>query len=143
MQSHSKVCRVCGVTKPIFDYDSTPHGYRGMCKPCKRKQWRDWSVTRPALDAKRAYQMYLKYGLSEHDYEVMLILQEGRCAICNREEWRLHRSGVLLNLSVDHDHETGEIRALLCSGCNVGLGSFAEDADRLRAAAAYIDSFRS
>ena len=58
--------------------------------------------------------------------------QGGLCAICGRkqpEKW----------LAVDHDHETGVIRGLLCSRCNSGLGQFKDNPDRLRLAADYLE----
>lgn len=58
-------------------------------------------------------------------------------AICKREETKRHRNGTLWSLSVDHDHDTGAVRALLCSACNVGLSNFREDTESLTAAVEY------
>lgn len=58
-----------------------------------------------------------KYGLSEEDYERLLAEQGGVCAICEEPP-----SGRWKRLAVDHDHETGEVRGLLCITCNTLLG---------------------
>lgn len=58
--------------------------------------------------------------------------QGGVCAICMKVDPDGH------NLSVDHDHTTGAVRALLCKPCNIGLANFREDQDALIAAAAYL-----
>jgi hypothetical protein len=59
----------------------------------------------------------------------MLEAQEGRCPICLRRK----------KLVVDHNHETQEIRGLICNRCNVGMGQFKDDALLLRSAAAYLE----
>ncbi len=64
-----------------------------------------------------AYWRMKKYGLSEADYQNMVDSQENLCAICGRTEDNKA-------LAVDHDHDTGEIRGLLCGYCNVRLGWF-------------------
>jgi hypothetical protein len=74
-----------------------------------------------------------KYGLTPAAFDAMLAGQGGRCAICGTDEPGWH------GWNVDHDHETGVVRGILCGHCNVGLGHFADDADRLRAAADYLD----
>jgi len=76
--------------------------------------------------------------LSPEDYDRMYDEQDG-CAVCGRPD--ADDSGA--RLVVDHDHETGRVRALLCRHCNAGLGHFADDPDRLRAAAAYLDHHHS
>ena len=68
--------------------------------------------------------------------------QKGVCAICLRPETKTYRNGKVPNLSVDHDHMSGHVRALLCQKCNVGLGSFCDDHERLIAAANYLESFK-
>ena len=47
-----------------------------------------------------------------------------------------------VNLHVDHDHSTGKIRALLCSGCNWGIAGFNEEDSRLRLAIKYLKKWK-
>jgi hypothetical protein len=66
----------------------------------------------------------------------MLAAQGGGCAICGRAP------STKISLHIDHDHETGRIRGLLCFVCNNGLGQFQEDPAVLRKAAAYVEAGR-
>jgi hypothetical protein len=75
----------------------------------------------------------VKYNLSPKAYNQMLAQQNGVCAIC-REPERDGRS-----LSVDHDHRTGRVRSLLCSGCNKAIGFLRESPLLARAAAMYLE----
>ena len=61
------------------------------------------------------------YGLNQVDYDRMLQDQEGVCKICLRRSTRI-RMGKLLPLAVDHDHQTGKVRGLLCNSCNTAIG---------------------
>lgn len=76
------------------------------------------------------------YGITLEDYEALLVEQNFVCKLCGIEAWAAGGPGNRLN--VDHDHKTGGIRGLLCSKCNVGLGAFGDDPDRLIKAAAYV-----
>lgn len=71
------------------------------------------------------------------EYEALLAAQNGVCAICRQPE-RLTRGGRRVRLAVDHHHGSGRLRGLLCAACNLGLGSFADDVDRLVAAIEYL-----
>lgn len=68
------------------------------------------------------------YGLSEQDYNEMLEKQKGQCAIC----------GNYRKLVVDHCHNYGNVRSLLCSNCNSAIGLLGEDPITILAAAAYV-----
>lgn len=81
----------------------------------------------------RGYHLENNYGLTAAAFDAMLTGQSGRCAICRTEEpggrgWH-----------VDHDHRTGNVRGLLCHGCNTGLGMFRDRPDALLAAVAYLE----
>lgn len=78
------------------------------------------------------------FGISLDDYEAMLASQGGVCAICKRAETTVRR-GVVVSLAVDHCHETGKVRGLLCQACNVMIGHGRNDPDCLRAAIAYLE----
>lgn len=72
------------------------------------------------------------HGISTKKYEEMYATQLGQCSICLRPN--LYKRG----LHVDHDHKTGEIRSLLCHGCNTGLGNFREDIESMKRAIEYL-----
>ena len=81
------------------------------------------------------------YGLTPEEYDAMFLAQEGLCAICGRPERRTY-NGRLLRLSVDHDHVTGHIRALLCHGCNTAIGSLEDSVDLMQAALVYMGGWQ-
>lgn len=89
----------------------------------------------------RASKLRTQWALSVEEYDALVAAQAGVCAICHRPEMA-KRSGIVLNFAVDHDHNTGQVRGLLCMQCNNGLGRFSDDPERLRAAAAYLERTR-
>lgn len=72
----------------------------------------------------------LRYGLDRTDYDHMVAEQAGRCKLCQSTQTK--------PLYVDHDHETGRVRGLLCFHCNVALGHFRDDPELLEAALSYL-----
>lgn len=76
------------------------------------------------------YSLRKRYGLSEVEYLALKARQKDLCAIC---------FNALTNEAlVDHNHNTGVVRGLLCRSCNFGIGLFCEDPQRLRRAAVYV-----
>lgn len=74
----------------------------------------------------RGYLLKHKHGLTLKQYEAMAEKQFHRCAICGDYETRANQGGIM-NLNVDHDHDTGKIRGLLCNRCNRVLGMVKDD----------------
>ena len=72
------------------------------------------------------------YNLTKEQYDKLLELQSGGCAICKQECKSEQR------LSIDHNHDTNEVRGLLCKSCNAGIGQFKEDEDLLLNAIEYL-----
>jgi len=79
-------------------------------------------------DSQRDWWLRRKYGLTLAEYQKMVGKQQHKCKICHEVK----------SLVVDHHHESGTVRGLLCSKCNTGLGMFDDDRARLRAAADYV-----
>ena len=79
-----------------------------------------------------------RFGISPETYSQMLQSQNGVCAICGNPETAT-RFGVVKALSVDHCHETGKIRGLLCSDCNTGIGKLKDDVTILQSAIRYLN----
>ena len=76
-------------------------------------------------------------GEREADLGARVAAQDGVCAICKT----VGRGKNSTRLHIDHDHNTGKVRALLCFQCNVGLGKFKDNSELLLAAAHYIERF--
>jgi hypothetical protein len=82
------------------------------------------------------------YGITERDLKVMKMAQGNRCFLCGSEGFLIGKKGHHERLAVDHDHETGKVRALLCHNCNRALGLFKDNPGFLRRAAAYIEDHK-
>lgn len=98
----------------------------------------------PTERATRKMYLLKLYGIDLHEYDRMYRLQRGLCAICKKHESaKMSKSGKVKLLAVDHDHDTGEVRGLLCQRCNQAIGQFDEDLERLLSAYRYIAQFKA
>jgi hypothetical protein len=95
----------------------------------------------PKVLAARREQGFRKYGITSEDFNAMLTAQRDGCAICGFVPLPDGKNAAA-RLHVDHDHETGKVRALLCNGCNRGMGYLGDNPARLRAAADYIEKHK-
>lgn len=119
-------CRTCGITKPASEFRSN----------WRRESCLDFNCHDCVSDINRL----AKFGITPDQYREMLDAQGGVCAICEQpERVRDARNGRLKALAVDHDHETGAVRGLLCQNCNKGIGNLGDSPERLIAAAAYLE----
>lgn len=85
-----------------------------------------------------------EFGLSLAELVTMAAEQDGKCAICLTPPRKRHsRSDKTQDFCIDHDHETGKPRGLLCDSCNRAIGLLGDSPERLRAAAAYLERHRS
>lgn len=130
MDTLCKTCPSCGKEKSLDEYPknkNTSLGVATYCKPCHNKKGRE-SVRR-LHGSGRHYHLMRRYGLSDLEVSEMARKQGGKCLICGSGLSRPH---------VDHDHATGEVRGILCSNCNGGLGNFKDDIGTLEAAIRYL-----
>lgn len=115
--------------------------YRESHKEQLKAQQAAW-VARQGPDRNRRYQLKRLYGIDLEHYDAILQRQGGVCAICRLSETTIdRRTGKPWPLAVDHNHNTGELRGLLCRRCNNALGSFKDDPILLQSAAEYLRSF--
>ena len=136
---HRNDCKTCNLAAKHARYVANP-------EPAKERtrRWREENpnLYREAQErfrasggkaiADRRSHLKRKHGITLQDYERMLADQTGTCAICGRAP----RSDI--SLHVDHDHETGRIRGLLCFKCNNALGDFEDHPEWLDRAASYL-----
>lgn len=132
----SKVCRDCDKIKPSAEFNrdkSSRDGIANYCKECHRARnkayWKKFDRKQERHQLQWERLILDRYGLTPDDYAAMSEKQGNVCAICKQSGPRL---------AVDHDHETGAIRALLCKGCNVALGSMRDNPELMNAAAEYL-----
>jgi len=83
-------------------------------------------------EEKQATRVRAMYGIEPEEYLQMHKNQQGRCVICGEEPTTKR------GLHLDHCHETGKVRGLLCHGCNTGIGSFGDDPELLKKALDYL-----
>lgn len=116
-------------------------GTKKACRECSAKYSNDYKEktgpeVRKSQYRRSAYLKRLrKYGITEDQHISMRIEQDDLCAICLEPQ---KPSKVAQELVIDHCHETGRVRGLLCSTCNISLGGFRDSPDLLLSAVAYL-----
>ncbi|MEV0019318.1 endonuclease VII domain-containing protein [Streptomyces tendae] len=114
-----KLCRTCGAIKPHSEWHRNATASDGLatrCKACRAIQGREGHLKR-------------HYGLTEAERDQLIAGQGGVCCICLAAP----------AAHVDHCHETGRVRGVLCFSCNAALGQFKDRPDAIRRAAAYVE----
>lgn len=123
---------------------AAPETLHPYCIPCAAiRNARHYQTVKSDPAAWRALQeraFSKKYGITMDEYDAKWDEQSGVCGICQRPQSFYDKAGQLASLSVDHCHESGEFRGLLCRPCNLGLGSFRDNPAALRAAADYLEN---
>jgi hypothetical protein len=120
----NKDCRDCGDVKPLsaFQWRKETGKYRNICNTCRH-----------FTNTKRLY------GIDRKAFYALREAQGYKCAICKvGEEDAKYAHQILTPLVVDHDHETGVVRGLLCMGCNFMLGKAKDNTDTLQSAIEYL-----
>lgn len=124
-----RTCKKCYEEKEIKDF-KLKDGFRlHTCLDCFRLSKRNERLEDP--ERFRGYDRKKLYGLTRETYENMLVQQEGLCYICKLPPGER-------SLNVDHNHNTGEVRKLLCSPCNTAIGLMKDNPELLVKAAAYL-----
>jgi hypothetical protein len=127
-----KVCSKCKVEKPLEEFHkhkATKDGRQSYCKKCSSLRGKEAYNSEEMAE----YHLNRRYGITLEDYDNLLLSQGGGCAICGSDD-----SGGRGRFSIDHNHETGEVRGLLCGPCNRGLGYFKDSPDVLESAKEYL-----
>lgn len=117
-----KKCSICSILKSKNDfnkYHKVKSGLNSCCKECHR----DFKLRR-------------KFNITTEDYNNMFVEQKGKCLICNK-----HQSELDKRLAIDHNHETGVVRGLLCCKCNTGIGMLSDDIGIVRKAVEYLEKY--
>lgn len=140
-EAGEKYCPRCYTVKPLSAFTVRQTGKRAghpvsYCKACK--------VHRQKLAYKngvydrvtRPYLLKRKYGITREQYDEMFARQGGLCAICGTDNGASAKG--TKTLAVDHCHETGEVRGLLCNGCNRAIGLLKDNVAVLESAIRYL-----
>ncbi len=149
-----KECRDCGTVFTPWQHNQIRCGkcvqkqgtkYKGQpplqkCPTCDkeftRRTPRQKYCSKECGGTQRSAYIQSTYGITPRDYNKMLEESGGVCEICGTNPKDLPKNRQ--HLCVDHDHETGEIRGLLCHHCNTGLGQFRDDVSYLKSAIRYL-----
>ena len=128
-----KKCSCCGDRKDLFEFNRDPRSPDGLnysCKSCKKKNNEANRRKNPEIFRESSERCRLKriYGITPEERAEMVERQGGKCAIC----------GVGDTSHIDHDHNTGKLRELLCCCCNTGLGKFDDSPVTVRKALLYL-----
>ncbi len=127
---------ICSKCNGIKQQAEMSVSHPSICKKCSTSATRAWAAANPKQWERSLRKSWLrkKYGISPEDFDRMLDVQRGVCALCGEgasdsRGFRPH---------VDHCHETGKVRGILCGPCNRGIGQFKDSIELLQKAIRYL-----
>lgn len=149
-----KTCSKCNLELPADRFYSKGR----QCKSCRNEYSREyfkknpeaakkrleavkkWAINNPEAYAERQRRGHLRrfWNMTLEQYNEIFEKQGGVCAICKKPELSTRGRANNQSLAVDHDHETGKIRELLCMDCNQTIGRFNDDPSWFIAASEYL-----
>jgi hypothetical protein len=128
-------CAVCGPAVSVY---YRPNKAKWACRThrvelnrIRRHRLRDSGVVAHRNPPTRDYYLRRRFGIGIPEYDALLDAQGGACGICGGQNFGRR-------LAVDHDHETGRVRGLLCTRCNAALGSLGDSEASLQRALDYL-----
>jgi hypothetical protein len=132
--TQTKACSQCKIEKPLtefFSNKSRKDGKHHQCAICHRIRTKKWQQLNP--DKVKNNVLKYQYGITLEKYLEILEAQNGRCKICGTDI-----PGGKGSFHVDHCHDSGKVRGLLCHYCNVGIGNFKDNISTLASAILYL-----
>lgn len=149
------ICRICNSEKNSSDFI---YG-QNKCRTCHNKRQKENRLRRncglgPQTAVREKNRQLIaegrereiwqdrhlrgRYGITLDDWRKMYADQDGKCGICDLEFEIFDRK----DIHVDHDEKTGQIRGLLCSQCNMGIGKLFHSIENLKGAIVYLERFQ-
>ena len=133
-----RTCMTCDVEKHITEFymrDKKTGRRHSACKECDKARVKARHQENP--ERTRNNDLKRNYGITLQEHQEMYENQNGRCAICQKEG-----DGKWKKLCVDHDHETGKVRQLLCRRCNMVLGQVYDNISLLEEHIKYLQKHK-
>jgi len=142
----NQICISCNIELPInrFEHQNNRPNPRRKCKSCRISQrvYSEESLIRMKEYKKKYnignrnylknYALVKKYGIDLSKFNLMILQQNNKCGICSKEMVSKKKK------HVDHDHNTGRVRDILCSTCNSGIGMLGDSIEHLNNAVKYL-----
>jgi len=134
-----KTCKLCNQEKNILDFYQFYDKWSGKnynssrCKPCHLQHKKDNPNT---SKNRKSEKLKLRYGITYEDWELMREKENFSCMICGITEEEIGKK-----LDVDHCHNTGKVRGILCNPCNTTLGHAKDNIAILQAAIDYLKNY--
>lgn len=146
IKTQTKQCCVCLERKhfdDFYNYKNKSDGKSYRCKLCDdvaRKKWKSSNVDK-ARYSMRNNNLKTKYGVDIEWYETKFKEQGHKCAVCGITENQVTGDRSHLNFAVDHNHDTGNVRGVLCNKCNRAIGMLGDSSESLNKAVNYLQSY--
>ena len=130
-----KVCNTCKQDLPRANFYEGKEGITPNCKKC----FKAWAKASNKANKNKytAFQRKKRYGVTPEQYDALFAAQGGVCAGCKKLPTENKA------LSLDHNHETGQVRGLLCHNCNIALGLLKDNVSLLQTLIDYLNRYRT